>query len=788
MQERQTKLPNGLIAYTVLFGVLLPIMALLVEISTGVNQHAFFNPIPTPIHSVLIATVPLANALFALALIRGQINMPRWQAWLNGFAIGVATVYSLLFLPMTPFAPFAIIWFGIGLLPLAPLLSLLAAVGTRHRLKAWTRESGQPAWPPLWAALLLSLSTFVVIDLPATLTRVGLHMAASDETSTRLTGLRWLRAVGNEPLMLRLCYDQSGVSTDMIGALLETQMPLNTSQTRQTFYRATGTPFNDLPRPMQKHPRDWNSLFDADRGGEAVGGKASGVSLASSRIDGSIDADAALSYLEWTMVFHNKSPADQEARTEITLPPGAVVSRVTLWINGEEREAAFGGRAQVRQAYEKVVKQQRDPVLVTTSGQDRVLVQLFPVPSLGDMKVRIGITAPMTMPGAGVARLQLPSFTERNFDITEALRHNIWIESTTELLDAPGLHRDEGKGVPHALRGDVPELLAFAVGARRSASLTNAWSSDTRSDDNSVVVQTISSKEEKAPRRVAIVIDGSASMKANKEQLVAAMSQVPASIELALVIAGDGKPEIFTRDTSAPTDFIAHLARFDFVGGRDNSEALAAAWDWVAESSSDGQIVWAHGPQPNVDMSIEHLIQRLQRRPGQVELSQLEAVAGHDEISKKLDGLATMQRIPREGKVGEDLATYFSQWRPGATSMHVERKRSDSRGMTLAKTSDHLVRLWAAEQVNMMIARHTPEQRAAATALALRYQLVTPVTGAVVLETKADYDAAGLEPVPPGSVPTLPEPETWAMLGIALALLGWRYRNRRRYQAREMSE
>ena len=29
---------------------------------------------------------------------------------------------------------------------------------------------------------------------------------------------------------------------------------------------------------------------------------------------------------------------------------GAVVSRVTLWINGEERETAFGGRAQVREA------------------------------------------------------------------------------------------------------------------------------------------------------------------------------------------------------------------------------------------------------------------------------------------------------------------------------------------------------------------------------------------------------------------------------------------------------
>jgi hypothetical protein len=71
-----------------------------------------------------------------------------------------------------------------------------------------------------------------------------------------------------------------------------------------------------------------------------------------------------------------------------------------LWVNGEEREAAFAGRSQTREAYQKVaIQQRRDPVLVTTAGPDRVQMQCFPVPPNGGlMKIRIGITAPKHVP------------------------------------------------------------------------------------------------------------------------------------------------------------------------------------------------------------------------------------------------------------------------------------------------------------------------------------------------------------------------------------------------------
>jgi hypothetical protein len=89
-----------------------------------------------------------------------------------------------------------------------------------------------------------------------------------------------------------------------------------------------------------------------------------------------------------------------------------------------------------------------------------------------------------------------------------------------------------------------------------------------------------------------------------------------------------------------------------------------------------------------------------------------------------------------------------------------------------------LARLWAADQVQRLLAKDDEPERLAATALARRYQLVTPVSGAVVLETTQQYDEAGLTPVDRGSVPTVPEPEEWMLMAAVFVLLLWMVRRR----------
>jgi hypothetical protein len=89
------------------------------------------------------------------------------------------------------------------------------------------------------------------------------------------------------------------------------------------------------------------------------------------------------------------------------------------------------------------------------------------------------------------------------------------------------------------------------------------------------------------------------------------------------------------------------------------------------------------------------------------------------------------------------------------------------------------VRLWARDRITHL-RRH--RKTAEAVALAGHWQLVTPVSGAVVLETKAQYQAAGLTPVDPLTTPAIvPEPETWALMvvGTALVTLWQRHQKKR---------
>jgi hypothetical protein len=247
--------------------------------------------------------------------------------------------------------------------------------------------------------------------------------------------------------LLRSCYSRTGWANDLIGSAFSIKNPVTTEEARKIYYRVTGETFDASIPPervgVRLVTRDTID-FDRNQGGTEVGGgKLAGLSLASSKLDGSVDADGGVGYMEWTLIFQNDSDVQREARAEVQLPPGGVVSRLTLWVNGEEREAAFAGRSEVRDAYQKVaIQQRRDPVLVTTAGHDRILVQCFPVPpGKGTMKIRLGITLPLVLEDLSHAKLVLPHFVGKNFRVSVDLKHAVSIQAKTPMWPySPVLH------------------------------------------------------------------------------------------------------------------------------------------------------------------------------------------------------------------------------------------------------------------------------------------------------------------------------------------------------------
>lgn len=780
--------------FTLLAGALLPAVALVVELLTGMCAAELFDPLPTVWHTLLVAFVPLANLQVWLAVERGKLTRGKLLGWANAVTIGITLYYSLVFMSVTPVAFVAILLGGIGLLPLAPLMSFISALLLRRRLRVAVGRMTATTWKGALTGITIAFALLVIVEVPATMTRIGMEMATSDQPERISRGMQILRFAGSHEHVLRSCYERTGMAADPLSFLFTLGGSVTPDDARKVYYRLTGQSFDSVAPPRlagRANPlaeRD----FDFEQGGEIVAGKLRGLSLADSRMDGSLDADAALGYMEWTLVFKNTSDAQREARAQVQLPAGGVVSRLTLWVNGEEREAAFAGRGQVRQAYEQVVRTRRDPVLVTTAGEDKILVQCFPVPSKGEMKIRLGITTPLALSNREQAALRLPYFVERNFDVKSDFRHSVWIESK-QLVEAANqeLRNERPNADLFALRGNLGDAGIIeptaTVRAKRNPNVMTSWTTLPASD-GAPIKQNITEENTTRFESLALVVDASSRMQPFVNQVADSISALPQGIEVHLIIAGDEVVEVIapaSLDAARRRLFIVNKLRgLKCAGGADNIPALERAWD-VAAGLPQACIVWVHAPQPVLLSSVEGLRQRWERRPSSAPLIAVGVTNKANRILEKLDGISAVSTPVRLGDLEADLRDLFSGFSGDAKRLHLVRERlplSERRDGNQAKeTSSHLARLWAKDEVERLIGSNNTDE---ATKLAAEYQLVTPVSGAVVLENQEQYKRAGLQPVDAGSVPTIPEPETVLLIVVTALLMIWTLWNRARKHVR----
>ena len=95
-------------------GVVYPAAVIAFEIATRWCAQTFFDPMPTFWHTLAIASVPASNLLIWLSLRERYEVDPKRLALASGFSIGIASFYTLIFLPLMPLAVIAIslLWHG----------------------------------------------------------------------------------------------------------------------------------------------------------------------------------------------------------------------------------------------------------------------------------------------------------------------------------------------------------------------------------------------------------------------------------------------------------------------------------------------------------------------------------------------------------------------------------------------------------------------------------------------------------------------------------------------------
>ena len=780
--------------FNLVAGVILPAIAVTVEATTNLCAQMFFDPIPTSWHLLLVMLVPLTQLQVWFAIRRNDPSQLGLAGAANTIAIAVSLFYSFIYLPLFPFAALTLL-IAVGLLPLSPFFALVTALIMRKQLRRLAATGPNKSFllttKSLFAGFAVIAAVITALELPPALTRHGLEMAASASPQERAEGIRFLRKYGSKDYMLQMCYDLRGRSLFVMSDFFSARSAIHKAdEVRDIYYRVFGETFDSVPAPRSVNGRvirQDDLEFEDHTDGTRTSGILKGLSLTSSNLSGSMDADGGVGHLDWAFAVENSSDSDKEIRAEIQLPPGAVVSNVTYWYGGVERKTEFTGLS-VAPPAPKTYEDRHAVVLVSTAGRDRIFVRSYPVTGFRTgIKISIGMTIPLVLESKDEARLILPHFIARNFHMPRNAKHWIMIDSHHLLNSDYGLAvnstaRPHNNGYQLLGSFSDSELMRpdTALRLSRTDSDNAVWSKNPFETDGNIVKQSVEAHTPAHLRRIVLVVDTSASMAQWQPQIMRALTALPHDMDVKLVLAdSEWRHEIDGEDGVASGVLVAGmlLAQTRFAGGADNVPALRTAWDLATATPGNNAIVWIHRPQRVILQSVDPLIHRWEERFDGPALYSVQTSIGSDEIEKKLDGINQVKSVVRLGfTLQPDLERLFRQL-SGLTPSYefvrsVKHVNKDSAPEGI-ETSDQLARLWANDEVARILNARDDSLRGAATMLALRYQLITPVSGAVIQDSNEQFVSSDLESSAAKTYTTRGEPDVGSLLFLAFIFFAW---------------
>lgn len=732
--------PEGMGIMTL--GVLLPgllLGAAAIACCDRITLMLLKHPLETMIEIALAAMVPIANFVVWKSVSRDDRRFAKRRGIMNGMAIGTASIIAaigwaavILHYPAVDessgnahpgaFTSIAVI------ATLAAACSMFLANSLRMSRELRSSQLRTVVYSVI--GVIFSTLLFVGSEARSICIRVAEYMSTSESVAERKSGLDFLRQINPERDLMMECANEKAAGIPGLFIRIEP-----TTQ-RQLYFSVTGKPFRD------DKSSDFSSMPDDYLQRHVVGAPISGLSLIRSAMTGVVNPSTLSATINWTFVFKNRTYQKQEARAEIGLPEGAVISQMTVWPGGEPKNARFNVSGPAANAFQSAIEAGHDaPAIVTDLGRGRTLLHCYPVPSQGEMKVRVAVVVPLKLHTLTEASVSLPRFIDNNFAI--ATDNTMSIRSPENLtMNLKGIRSGKSATGEKVLSGTIKEEdlsgSGLSIRVSRPATLGPNIVRDPFIKAGSFIVQTIRKIEAPSPSHLVIVIDGSQSVKDHLKELKSALSKLPESMPKSIIIASDqnGAPEVLQFKEG-----LDRLGSTNLSGGQDNLQAVVKAAELAGEAKG-GTVLWVHGPQPSFNEEI-YIMAPYVATPKFYELALDNGIMDAHEFFKNHREIGPFTAIARSATAGDDLERFIAKWQPGGTDFSVDysavSNAEESKNSTTAQASE-IACLAANKKVEEFL--HDGKVAKAAV-IACAHNIVTPVSLASVLPnvSRTNYSA-----------------------------------------------
>jgi hypothetical protein len=541
-----------------------------------------------------------------------------------------------------------------------------------------------------------------------------------------------------------LLEQSSAAGLNTLASPLGQLLRLSPDAAAEDFFQLTGKPV-------------WQALPDDDLDAcfytaPTVGPRSAAVACTSSQLVGHLHPQELSARYDWTFAFRNNTFGGQEARVEISLPRGCVLTGLYLpgARNDRSEGAVFDLIEKTRKAYALVVEKRKDPAHVTMVAPNKALLQVAPVLNNNtpvQVRVRIASRA-YRGKSAQQGIYQLPHIVASNCN--SLIKTSVRLHSPLSFaLNGQAPAKDADFQLEEKQKTGNLVAINLEPGYKTGKAVLHPVEHSTR--------QRLIGDGIRPPARLVVAVDGSCDMSAAVSALTGTLKNLPASMIDCLLFAD---PQSGIRQAATLESFtqLADEARFD--GGGDNWKLLARAHEIAKDHNAD--VLWIHSPKPWPGLynpaktgvpGVPVLSRNLnQLCKGGVRIFDFSTAEGSNQILEKMQAagndISSFVSLERSDSLEADLRLTFAGWAGGnekGKTVPVSAAGAKATAAFTTKPAPESIDLANTEKLNTLIAAG---QRKKAEEFAIGHHLLSIYTGALLLESPDDYKNNGFASFP----------------------------------------